>query len=369
MKLPFIAWIFAFVFIYKCTNQVYIAKCDDTQFHDVLIYKLNQQIKQRLTQPPYSLTSQQIHAHDTLINKLGVAPFRPATVQAATKDAPTAQCTATWRFFPDKPTQTQLETAIDQQANTNLESVLSRYQWDTSKRMFPATPFTLNANFDDILDAVQLPENKQLVDSLAEVVFYTIQNTTKQDTKPTKNLPAASSPIPSPYQREIHALKRKLIDLNQQVNTTTHQLTPQQLADWTSFDQVLTTHFQFCDRIGKQATNAEQGELIEHQCKIAHQTKRVMMIQVVAEPSSTPANVLSPAQRGVAQQFAQIPYETMYQKVFQLSPKKRAQWDKLETKMQQQQLPYCLQSGKKSKAKQYDCLLEIEQIHRHFLGV
>ena len=165
MKLPFIAWIFAFVFIYKCTNQVYIAKCDDTQFHDVLIYKLNQQIKQRLTQPPYSLT----------------------------KDAPTAQCTATWRFFPDKPTQTQLETAIDQQANTNLESVLSRYQWDSSKRMFPATPFTLNANFDDIQDAVQLPENKQLIDSLAEVVFYTIKNTVKQDTNPTQNLSAAPS--------------------------------------------------------------------------------------------------------------------------------------------------------------------------------
>lgn len=283
MKIEVFTYIFcivvAIVLYYKISNHVYIAKCNDKQFHHVLIGTLKSQVKQRLTKPPYSLTEAQIQKHNDLINQLNLQPIATFTQKAATKKYPVAECVTTWQIQPNSTLSIKIKP-ID------LQTILYRYDWEISTQTFQATKFTLNANQDDIWDAVTLDENTQLVNSLAEIVFTAtelpLNTSTEQATAQTASATQATK-VDEFLQQQLNDIQAQIDAIPQdEIDALINQFTPRQQAAWVNIRASLTQQLNKCVASAEKIEHHKTAQVAILRCLLNHKTAKLKFVRHIS---------------------------------------------------------------------------------------
>lgn len=279
MKIEVFTYIFcivvAIVLYYKISNHVYIAKCTDKQFHHVLIGTLNSQVKQRLTKPPYSLTKAQIQQHDDLITQLNLKPIATFTQKTATKKHPVAECVTTWQIQPHSTFNAKIKP-ID------LQTILYRYDWEISTQTFQDTPFTLNANQDDIWDAVTLPENTQLINSLAEIVFTATELPLNTPTEQTASAPQPTE-VDKFLQQQLNDIQAQIDAIPQdEMDALINQFTPQQQAAWVNIRASLTQQLNECVASAEKIEHHKTAQVAILRCLLNHKTAKLKFVRHIS---------------------------------------------------------------------------------------
>ena len=279
MKIEVLTYIFCIVVMigscYKTLTHVYIAKCSDTQFHHVLIGTLNSQVKQRLTKPPYSLTEAQIQQHDDLITQLNLKPIATFTQKAATKKHPVAECVTTWQIQPNSTLSTKIKP-ID------LQTILYRYDWEASTQSFQAVKFTLDANQDDIWDAVTLPENTQLINSLAEIVFTATELSLNTPTTQTASTPQPTE-VDEFLQQQLNDIQAQIDAIPQdEIDALINQFTPRQQAAWVNIRASLTQQLNECVASAEKIEHHKTAQIAILRCLLNHKTAKLKFVRHIS---------------------------------------------------------------------------------------
>lgn len=197
------------LWFHKQKTHVYLAQCGDSQFHEEILYQLQQSISREMHQLPERQREQTMGQYHAL--QIQIPTIK--TQITATREQPTAHCIATVKMSP----QNHLQQILP------LKQLFQQHQTVWQPEMQTASlRFTANSNHDELSEAVKinLHDTQQLLKLPTKILLEWNALTQKQlnptpspkpQNTPPKNTTSAT-PAPKPPQSAFKPEETQLID-------------------------------------------------------------------------------------------------------------------------------------------------------------